>query len=236
MPDVLLDLAGVSQRFGRTWALQNVDLTIRQGQRVGLFGPNGAGKTTLLRIMAGHLIPTQGSVVANPQRRLSFVPPAPALYPGFTVADMLEAGRRLNRVWDGAHGAERMDRYGIAMHKRCRELSTGQKAQLALALALSRQPDVVVLDEPLAALDPLARRQFVAELRADCEATGRTVVVSSHDILDLDSFCSHAVVLNRGRLVVAADVTALQKDEAGTSHRGWTEAVIEHMARDQSAA
>lgn len=209
----------LGKRYGRRWALQNCSLRIPQGRVSALVGPNGAGKTTLLLLAMGLIEPSQGTVKVlgwNSRRdrvlmlpRIGFVAQERPLYRGFTVADMLEAGRRLNSRWDGAFACNRLERLGIGLRRRLSKLSVGQQAQVALSLALAKRPELLLLDEPVASLDPLARREFLEELMSSVAEEGFTVVLSSHVVADLERVCDHLVLLSASRLRLSGDIDEL---------------------------
>jgi ABC-2 type transport system ATP-binding protein len=203
-----LRLEGAGVRFGRVWALRDRSLALPAGSVTALVGPNGAGKTTLLHLAAGLLHPTIGTVSvyghapwgepAAVLPRIGFVAQEHPLYRGFTVAEMLRVGRALNPRWDGDLAASRLARLGIPLGKRVGALSGGQQAQVALVMALAKRPDLLLLDEPLASLDPLARREFVGLLAESVAETGVTVLLSSHIITELERICDRLVLLVGG--------------------------------------
>ncbi len=219
-----LEASDLGKRYRRTWALRHCSLTIPAGRIAALVGPNGAGKTTLLHLATGLLRPTEGSVRLLGWRprdepelilaRIGFVAQDTPLYRRWSVRDMLRLGRELNRRWDGAAAETRLRRLGIPLERRVGQLSGGQRAQVALALALGKRPELLLLDEPLASLDPLARRQFLQELLDATVADGLTVLLSSHLIADLERTCDHMVVLDQGRIRLADGI-----EELLASHR-----------------
>ena len=186
---------------------------------IALVGPNGAGKTTLLRLLVGLLAPTEGSVEVFGQSptsntpyalsRIGFLAQDHPLYRRFTVADLLRFGRSCNLRFDHGLAERRLAKLGIPLDRRAGALSGGQQAQVALALALAKRPDLLVLDEPLASLDPVARHEFLQVLMGAVAADGVTVLFSSHVIHELERVCDHLVVLNHGRVVLAGDIDAL---------------------------
>ncbi len=161
-----IETRGLGKRYRRTWAVRDCDLTVPAGRVTALVGPNGAGKTTLLRILAGLTAPTAGTatvlgaVPGSPRARaaVSAIDQTVPLYRHLRVADQLAAARALNDRWDADLAAHRLSALGIATSARVGKLSGGQQAQLALTMALARRPRLLLLDEPLASLDPLARR------------------------------------------------------------------------------
>jgi ABC-2 type transport system ATP-binding protein len=219
-----LSCEGLGKRYGSTWALRDCTLRIPAGSVTALVGPNGAGKTTLLQLAVGMSAPTAGEIEIfgwSPQRepqmvlpRIGFVAQDHPLYRGFTLADMLSFGRRLNARWDEKLARRRLDSLGLQLSQRVGKLSGGQQAQVALTLALAKRPELLLLDEPAAALDPLARREFLQALMEGVAEEGVTVVLSSHILADLERVCDHLVILSRAH-VALADST----EEIARSHR-----------------
>ena len=198
-------------------------MEIPAGRIVALVGPNGAGKTTLLHLVMGLLKPTTGSVTtlgADPRRssdlprRAGFVAQDMPLYGSFSVADILAMGRHLNPTWDDRYAHERLQQVNIPLDQRVSNLSGGQRAQVALAVALAKRPSLLLLDEPLASLDPLARRDFLQALMGSAADADLTVILSSHLVADLERVCDHLVVLSASRAQVAGDI-----DDLLGSHR-----------------
>ena len=215
---------GLGKRYGSTWALRDCTLEVPAGSVTALVGPNGAGKTTLLQLVVGLGRATAGSVEVfgcDPQRdagavlpRVGFVAQEHPLYSGFTVAETLKLGRKLNPAWDDAFAVRRVEALGLPVGRRVGKLSGGQQAQVALTLALAKRPELLVLDEPVASLDPLARREFLSSLMEAVTETGVTVVLSSHILADLERVCDHLVILSRARTQLAGPI-----DEIVGSHR-----------------
>jgi ABC-2 type transport system ATP-binding protein len=211
-----LRASGLCLRYGRTWALRDCDLTLPEGRVSALVGPNGAGKTTLLHLAAGFLRPAAGRIEVFglapwPQTpdvvaRIGFVAQDHPLYRSFTVDETLTMGRRLNPSWDDAIARGHLERLRIPFDRRVRALSGGQRAQVALALALGKRPELLLLDEPLASLDPLARRHFLGMLMEAATESGATILLSSHIVADLERVCDHLLILNAGRVQLAADI------------------------------
>jgi ABC-2 type transport system ATP-binding protein len=215
---------GLGKRYGRTWGLRGCTLALPAGKVIALVGPNGAGKTTLLRLAVGLLAPTEGSVTVfgespaadTPQAlaRVGFVAQEHPLYRRFTVADLLRFGRSCNLHFDLDAATRRLSRLEIPFDRRAGALSGGQQAQVALALALAKRPSLLVLDEPLASLDPVARRESLQTLMGAVAEDAVTVLFSSHVISDLQRVCEHLVLLNRGSVCLAGDI-----DELLAEHR-----------------
>jgi ABC-2 type transport system ATP-binding protein len=209
---------GLGKRYRQRWGLRDCTLEVPEGRVVALVGPNGAGKTTLLRLATGLCRPTAGTVRVlgrAPDRDLELLPDIGfvaqdvPLYRSFTVSDLLEFGRRTNRRWDGELAAARLRRTGVDPGQRAGTLSGGQRAQVALTLALAKRPRLLVLDEPLASLDPLARREFLQALMEGVADGGLTVVLSSHLIGDLERVCDHLVVLSAARTQLVGGIEEL---------------------------
>lgn len=216
---VALNATGLGKRYGRRWALRDCSLRIPAGRITGLVGPNGAGKTTLLRLAVGLIKPTSGEISVfgwSPTEqptlvlaRVGFVPQDRPLYRRFTVGDMLQMGRHLNPRWDQGLVLARLARLEIALNRKVAHLSGGQQAQVSLALALGKRPDLLLLDEPLSNLDPLARREFLRALVEVVAADGLSVILSSHIVSELERVCDHLVILNDGRVQVVGDIDEL---------------------------
>jgi ABC-2 type transport system ATP-binding protein len=213
-----LETRGLGRRYGRLWALRDCTLSIPAGHVVGLVGPNGAGKSTLLNLAAGLLAPTAGTIEvlggpppATPAQlsRVGFLAQDAPVYPGLTVAEHLGLGAHLNPRWDAALAAERVDRLGLEPGQRAGRLSGGQRAQLALTLAVAKRPELLILDEPAASLDPLARREFMQDLVGAIAEQELSVVLSSHLVSDLERVCDHLVVLVGSRVRVCGPVEEL---------------------------
>jgi ABC-2 type transport system ATP-binding protein len=212
-----IETRGLGKRYRRTWAVRDCDLTVPVGKVAALVGPNGAGKTTLLRILAGLTAPTAGAAAVlgaapgSPQARaaVSAIDQTVPLYRHLRVAGQLAAARALNDQWDGDLAARRLSALGIATSARVGKLSGGQQAQLALTMALARRPGLLLLDEPLASLDPLARQDVLGWLMTCVAEDGLSVMFSSHVIAELEQVASYLVVLSAGRIQVAATVDSL---------------------------
>jgi ABC-2 type transport system ATP-binding protein len=211
-----LETSGLGKRYGRTWALQDCTLSLPTGRVAALVGPNGAGKTTLLHLILGLLKPTEGSVQvfgSSPYMQptetlphLGFVAQDHPLYRNFTVGEMLKLGQKVNPCWDDQMAHTRIQKLGVPLDRRTGKLSGGQQAQVALVLALAKRPRLLVLDEPLASLDPLARREFLRTLMEAVTETETTVLLSSHIINDLERVCDHLIVLSASRVQVSGDI------------------------------
>lgn len=219
---------GLGKRYGKRWALQDCCLDVPEGRIVALVGPNGAGKTTLLHLAAGLLGPTAGSINvlgrnpwldASVVRSIGFLAQDVPLFPSFTVAETLEFGTRMNPAWDSAFATGYIRTKGIPFEQRVRELSGGQRAQLGLVLALGKRPGLLLLDEPLAHLDPLARQEFLSLLMEGTVDAGVTVVMSSHLIVDLERACDYLIVLAGARTQVAGKVDDLLDEHRLLSSR-----------------
>jgi ABC-2 type transport system ATP-binding protein len=207
-------------RFGDVWALRDCTFEVPAGRVAAVVGPNGAGKTTLLNLLVGFLAPTEGEAKALDQiptgspaflARIGFVAQEAPLYLDFSAADHLRMGRHLNPGWDAAAARDRLAAAEVPLDRPASTLSGGQRAQLALALAAGKRPDLLLLDEPLASLDPLARRKFLRSLMTTA-AGGVTVMLSSHLISDLAHVCDFLIVIVDGRLRLAGDLDDLLEE------------------------
>jgi len=214
----VLDAQGLGKRYRKQWALRDCTLQVPAGRVVGLVGPNGAGKTTLLHLAVGLLQPSAGSVgvlgarpAENPAQlgRVGFVAQETPLYATLSVADHLKLGEWLNPRWDARAAERRIDQLGLDRKQRAGKLSGGQRAQLALTLAIAKRPELLVLDEPVASLDPLARHEFLQHLMEAVADDGVSVVLSSHLVSDLERVCDYLIVLVGSRVQVAGDVDEL---------------------------
>jgi ABC-2 type transport system ATP-binding protein len=210
-----LETTGLGKRYRRTWALKDCTLQIPAGRIAALIGPNGAGKSTLLTMAVGLLPPTEGRVrvfgadpAADPAAlaRVGFVAQDRPLYRGFTVAEMLRFGAALNPRWDGAMARARLEGLGIPLDRTVGKLSGGQQAQVALVLALAKRAELIVLDEPVSSLDPLARREFLQTLMDAAVADGLTVLLSSHLVGELERVCDYLILLNAAEVQYAGDL------------------------------
>jgi ABC-2 type transport system ATP-binding protein len=206
----------LSRAYGSHWALQDCSLAIPVGSVTALVGPNGAGKTTLLGLATGMLRPTAGRIQVlggvpghgtAQLRKVGFVAQETPLYAGLSVADHLKLGQRMNARWDAELAASRVRDLKLDPRRKAGRMSGGQRAQLALTMALARRPDLLILDEPVASLDPLARREFLASLAEATAGPQLSVVMSSHLVSDLERICDYLVVLVASRIQVAGPVT-----------------------------
>jgi ABC-2 type transport system ATP-binding protein len=211
----VLEARGLGKRYRRKWALADCTLSVPAGHVVGLVGPNGAGKTTLLNLAAGLLAPTTGTieVLGGPPlarlARIGFLAQDAPVYAGLSVADHLAFGAHLNPGWDAGLARSRIERLDLDPGQKAGTLSGGQRAQLALTLAVAKRPELLILDEPVASLDPLARREFLQELMEAVAGQGLSAVLSSHLVSDLERVCDYLVVLVGSRVRVAGPVDEL---------------------------
>jgi ABC-2 type transport system ATP-binding protein len=214
----VLQTSGLGRQYGRRWALRDCTLSIPAGKVVGLVGPNGAGKTTLLHLAVGLLEPTSGTIEALGSRpaasaaqlgRVGFVAQDTPVYATLSVADHLRLGGWLNPGWNRAQADRRIEQLGLDPRQRAGKLSGGQRAQLALTLAIAKRPELLILDEPVASLDPVARRDFLRGLMEVVAEHGVSVVLSSHLVADLERVCDYLVVLVNSRVQVAGEIEQL---------------------------
>jgi ABC-2 type transport system ATP-binding protein len=211
----VIETIGLGKRYGRTWALRECTVAIPAGHVAALVGPNGAGKTTLLNLAAGLAEPTAGAVTVlgglppGAPDGVAFVAQDTPLYKNLSAADMLHLTRNLSRGFDQPYAQDRLGELGIPLKRKTGRLSGGQRAQLALTLALALRPRLLVLDEPVAMLDPVARHDFMATVLTAAAAEGVSVVLSSHVLADLERIAGYLIVLSRGRVQVAGEVKDL---------------------------
>jgi ABC-2 type transport system ATP-binding protein len=215
----VLRARGLGKKYTkRHWALSGCTLDIPAGHVTGLVGPNGAGKSTLLNLAAGMLTPTAGTIEvcggvpgsgAEQLAKVGYVAQSTPLYTGLTVAEHLRIGAQLNPRWDAELAKQRIERIGLDPTQQAGRLSGGQRAQLALTLGIAKRPELLLLDEPVASLDPLARREFLQDLMEAVAEHGLSVLLSSHLVADLERVCDHLVVLVDSQVRVAGEVEEL---------------------------
>jgi ABC-2 type transport system ATP-binding protein len=214
----VVEASGLGKRYGRSWALRECTLEIPAGRVAALVGPNGAGKSTLLNLAVGLSLPSAGTVTVLGGRAagspsaldgIAFVAQDTPLYKSLSVADMIYLTRNLNRRFDQTYARARLDELSIPLKRKAGKLSGGQQAQLALTLALARRPRLLVLDEPVAMLDPIARHDFMATVLAAASADGVSVLLSSHVLTELQRVASYLILLSRGQVRLAGAVDDL---------------------------
>ena len=219
----VIEASGLGRRYGGTWALRDCTVAIPAGHVAALVGPNGAGKTTLLNLAAGLAAPSAGDVTVLGGRPagspvaldgIAFVAQDTPMYKNLSARDMLHLTRNLNRRFDQQYAESRLGELGIPLKRKAGKLSGGQQAQLALTLALARRPRLLVLDEPMAMLDPVARHDFMASVMMAMAADGVSVVLSSHVLAELERVADYLVLMSRGRVQLAGEV-----DDLLASHR-----------------
>ena len=246
----IVEASGLSKRYGGTWALRDCTLEVPAGHVTALVGPNGAGKTTLLNLAVGLAEPSAGSVAVLDGRPagspaaldgIAFVAQDMPVYRNLSAGDMLHLTANLNRRFDRGYAEARLYELGIPLNRKAGRLSGGQQAQLALTLALARRPELLVLDEPVAMLDPVARHDFMASVLTAMADDGVSVVLSSHVLAELERVADYLVLLSRGRVQLAGEV-----DDLLASHRMLTgpaaeadryaERPVVHVRRAQAQA
>ena len=220
----VVETNGLGKQYGDLWALRNCTLALPGGAAVALVGPNGAGKTTLLQLLVGLLRPTEGRAsvcghspfdeAAAVLPSVAFVAQDQPLYPNLTAAEHFTLGRKLNPRWNDNQVRDRLSHLRIPLDRPVGRLSGGQRSQVALALSLAKQADLVVLDEPLAALDPLARQEFLQTLMEAKVDSRSTVLLSSHIVAGLERVCDFLVILATANVQIAVGI-----DEALATHR-----------------
>jgi ABC-2 type transport system ATP-binding protein len=221
-----IETHGLGKRYRRTWALRDCTLAIPAGRVVALIGPNGAGKTTLLQLAVGlvgqstgQIAVVDGAAPGSPEALdgIAFVAQDTPLYRYLSVADTLRLVANLANTWDEGYARARLDGLSIPLSRKVGKLSGGQRAQVALAVALARHPRLLILDEPVKELDPLARHDFMSTLMEAVAAEGVSVVLSSHVLSELERVCDYLVLLSRGSVQIAEG-----SDELLATHRMFT--------------
>jgi ABC-2 type transport system ATP-binding protein len=220
----ILKAQGLGKKYKRKWALAGCSIDIEAGHVTGLVGPNGAGKSTLLNLAAGMLEPTAGTIEVcggvpgsgpDQLKKVGYVAQSTPVYTGLTVAEHLRLGAHLNPEWDEKLAQRRVERIGLDPKQQAGKLSGGQRAQLALTLGIAKRPELLLLDEPVASLDPLARREFLSDLMESVAEHGVSVVLSSHLVADLERVCDHMIVLVDSQVRITGEVEHL----LATHHR-----------------
>lgn len=221
--DSPLRVESFGRRYRRRgpWAVRDVFLTLSPGAVTALVGPNGAGKSTLIRACLGFERPDEGRILVagtDPQedrprvlRSIGYVPQGAPLYRNLSIADHLTLAAAARPSFDRPHARRHLQAIGLSLERKVGDLSNGEQAQVALALALGTRAPLLLLDEPLASLDPLARRDFLTALLADIRERGATVLLSSHIVTDVEQACDRVIVLADGRVVLDAGVAAARE-------------------------
>ncbi|WP_426512953.1 ABC transporter ATP-binding protein [Dactylosporangium sp. McL0621] len=216
--NAILQAHALGKRYRQRQALADCTLELPPGHVVGLVGPNGAGKTTLLKIACGMLAPTTGRIEVLGEQptggtaqlaRVGYVAQDTPTYPGLSVADHLKFGAKMNPGWDARLAQDRVEQLGLNLKQKAGKLSGGQRAQLALTVAVAKRPELLILDEPVASLDPLARRGFLRHLMESVAEHGTSVILSSHLVSDLERVCDYLVVLVSSRVQLAGETDDL---------------------------
>jgi ABC-2 type transport system ATP-binding protein len=216
MTTPVIETNGLARRFGRKWALRDCTLSIPAGRVAALVGPNGAGKSTFLRIAAGLSRPTSGLIKvlgdvpngsdASLLKRVGYLDQERPLYQGFRVDEMFRFGEGTNPTWNMATAHAYVDQLGISLRDRVNNLSGGQQAQVALTMCLAKQPELLILDEPAAELDPVAREDLLRLLMREVAERGTSVVLSTHALGDVGSICDYLVIMSHSKIVLHDDL------------------------------
>ena len=212
MTEAALHTENLGKRYKKLWALKDFTVTLPPNKVIALVGANGAGKSTLMSIAAGILPATEGELRVD--GRVVLLSQDKPLYRSFSVADMLRFGRHLNSVWDQQRALSWLSRFDIPLDRPCGKLSGGQQTQVAMAVALGARPSLLLLDEPLANLDPVARREVTGELLAEVADSDMTVVLSTHVVAELAGVGDHLLLLRDGRCTLDGDVEELLSQHA----------------------
>ena len=215
-PIAALEAKDLGKRFGRNWGLRDCSFRLPPGSIAALVGPNGAGKSTLLRMAAGITRPTAGSVAVfghspddqsvDAVSRVGYLDQDRPLYRSFRVEEMLRFGERLNPSWDDTAARDHLLELGIPLEARVSKLSAGQQAQVALTMCLAKRPPLLLLDEPVAALDPVAREGLMHALMRSVAEDNATVLLSTHSLSDLANICDYVIILSASRVQIADDL------------------------------
>jgi ABC-2 type transport system ATP-binding protein len=214
----VIETRELGKRYGKTWALRDCTLALPAGHLAALVGPNGAGKSTLMNVVVGLTAPTEGTAAVldgqpagSPAALdgVAFVAQDAPVYKNLSSADMLHLTANLNQRFDRSFAQARLADLGIPLKKKAGKLSGGQQAQLALTLALARKPRLLILDEPLASLDPIARQDFLSAVLTAMADDGVSVLLSSHQVAELERVADYLIVLSRAQLQVAGEVDDL---------------------------
>lgn len=214
----IIETTGLGKCYGKAWALRDCTLAVPEGSLAALVGPNGAGKSTLMNMAAGLTVPTAGTATVlggqatgSPAALddIAFMAQDAPVYKNLSVADMLHLTRNLNRRFDETAARARLADLGIPLKKKTGKLSGGQQAQVALTVALARRPRLLILDEPLSALDPLARQDFLATVMTAMADDGVSVLLSSHALAELERVADYLIVLGGGQLRIVGEVDSL---------------------------
>jgi ABC-2 type transport system ATP-binding protein len=214
----VIDARGLGKKYRRRWALSGCTLSIPAGHVAGLVGPNGAGKTTLISLATGMLAPTTGTITVlgnqpagGPEQlaKVGYVAQDTPTYASLSVEDHLRLGARMNPSWDSGLARRRIEQLGLDPRQKAGKLSGGQRAQLALTLAIAKRPELLILDEPIASLDPLARREFLQILMESTAEHEFSVMMSSHLVADLERVCDYLIVLVDSHVRIDGDVDSL---------------------------
>jgi ABC-2 type transport system ATP-binding protein len=214
-----LETVGLGRRYRTKWGLRDCTLRVPEGSITGLVGPNGAGKSTLLRLAAGLSRPTTGTISifgdeVDPNStahldRVGYFDQLRPLYNGFRVKEMLTFGRKLNPGWDDVAAQQWLADLNIPINQRVGQLSLGQQAEVALTLCMGKRPDLLLLDEPVASLDPLARRQLLRSIMGTVAERGTTVFLSSHIVSELEPVCDYLIILSGSQVQVTGTIDSL---------------------------
>src|SRR5512146_622007 len=246
----VIETSGLGKRYGGSWALRECTLAIPAGHVAALVGPNGAGKSTLLSLAVGLAAPSAGDVtVLGGQRAgspaalggIAFVAQDTPMYKNLSAADMLHLTRNLSRVFDQPYAQARLGELGIPLRRSAGKLSGGQQAQLALTLALARRPRLLILDEPVAMLDPIARHDFMATVLTAAAADGVSVLLSSHVLAELERVADYLILLSRGRVQLAGEIDDLLAAHRlltgpATEAERYADRPVVHVRRGQAQA
>jgi ABC-2 type transport system ATP-binding protein len=230
MTSTTVEASNLRKAFGEKQVLQDMSFGISPGDVIGVLGKNGAGKTTLLELMLGFTAPTAGAVrifghesyslPGDIKARVGFVPQQDELLDQLTVADQLLVIASFYRRWDSALIDRLCSEWGVNVNARIKSMSVGERQKLSILLAFGHKPDLLILDEPVASLDPIARRQFLEQLLTLSTDEKRAIVFSSHIVSDIERLANRIWILKDGRLDWQGDLDSLKESIVRLHIRG----------------
>jgi ABC-2 type transport system ATP-binding protein len=221
MENPTVQASHLGKAFGATRVLHDLSFTVAPGDVIGVLGKNGAGKTTLLELMLGYSLPTEGEVCVfghsssrlpgQAKARVGFVPQQDELLNHLNVTDQLGVISSFYKHWDHELMARLCQEWDIRGNARIKSMSVGERQKLSILIALGHRPDLLILDEPVASLDPIARRQFLEQLVEVSADGGRCIIFSSHIVSDIERLANRIWILKEGRLFWQGDLDSLKE-------------------------
>ncbi len=218
-----IETRGLTKTYGVTPAVKNLNLEVEKGSIFGFLGPNGAGKTTTIKMLLGLLIPTEGTATIlgldtkkdhlKLRQKIGYVPETASLYPYLTVQEHLDLIKSLHKTWNETLINRYLDIFNLPKKQKADQLSKGMQTQLALLLALGHQPELLILDEPTAGLDPIMRREFLQTIISEATQNNQTVFLSSHVLSEVERIADTIGIIKHGELVLTRPVDELKTEE-----------------------